>query len=67
MAAFDELADELAALEDRVNDAIFDAVRAQMRDGDAEGARALERELSKVRRHLAQAASILRRSEVEPD
>jgi hypothetical protein len=63
VVSFDGLADDLAALEDRVNDAIFDAVRAQLRDGDAEGARALERDLSRVRRHLAQAASILRRSE----
>ncbi len=67
MGPFDELADELAALEARVNDVIFDAVRHQMRDGDEEGARDAERELAKVRRHLAKAIAILRRHEALED
>ena len=63
MRAFDELADELASVEARVNDVIFDAVRHQMRDGDEEAARDTERELAKVRRHLAKAIAILRHHE----
>ncbi len=67
MGSFDDLADELAALEARVNDAIFDAVRHQMRDGDEQAARDAERELARVRRHLAKAIAILRRLEVAED
>lgn len=63
MGELEDLAGDLAALSARVDDAIFDAVRAQLRDGDAEGAKSLERELAKVRRHLAQAATILRRGD----
>jgi hypothetical protein len=61
----EELASELSALEDRVSDEIFTAVREQMRSGDPERARQLERDLAKVRRHLAKAAAILRGSSLE--
>ena len=54
------LADEVADLERRVSDAIFDAVRAQLRDGDADEAKELERRLSKVRRSLQKAEMLLR-------
>jgi hypothetical protein len=54
------LADEVAAVERRVADAIFDAVRAQMRDDDADEAKELERRLSKVRRSLQKAEYLLR-------
>ncbi len=67
MGSFDELADELTVLEARVNDVIFEAVRHQMRDGDEAGAREAERDLAKVRRHLAKAIAILRRQQVAED
>jgi Mg2+ and Co2+ transporter CorA len=60
VTSFDELADEVAAVESRVADAIFDSVRAQMRDDDAEEAKELERRLSKVRRSLQKAEHLLR-------
>lgn len=61
MADFDELADEIARLAERVTDAIFDAVRAQMRDGTADEAKEVERRLARVRRNLQKAEQILRR------
>lgn len=63
MESFEDLADEIAALERRVADAIFDTVRAQLRDDDAESAKELERQLSRVRRSLQKAEQLLRRSE----
>ncbi|MHB8379651.1 MAG: hypothetical protein ACYDB2_07015 [Acidimicrobiales bacterium] len=65
MESLDELADEVAALERRIADAIFDVVRAQMRRDDADGAKELERQLSKVRRSLQKAEHLLRRSEAD--
>jgi hypothetical protein len=59
----DALADEIAGLERRVSDAIFDMVRAQLRNDDAENAKELERNLSKVRRSLQKAEHLLRRSD----
>ena len=58
MTSFSALADEIAALEERVSDAVFDAVRAQLRDDDA--ARDVERQLARVRRSLQKAEAILR-------
>lgn len=55
-----ELADAVSSLEQRVADAIFTAVRAQMRDDDREGAHDLERRLAKVRRSLQKAEGLLR-------
>jgi hypothetical protein len=60
MDSFDVLADEVAALEGRVADVIFDAVRAQLRDDGADEAKELERRLSKVRRSLQKAEFLLR-------
>jgi len=54
------LADEVANLEGRVADAIFDAVRAQLRSDGADEAKELERRLSKVRRSLQKAEMLLR-------
>ena len=54
------LADEVAALERRVADAIYDTVRAQLRADDADDAKELERQLSKVRRSLQKAEHLLR-------
>jgi hypothetical protein len=63
--SLDDLADEVAALERRVADAIFDTVRAQLRSDEAESAKELERQLSKVRRSLQKAEHLLRRSETD--
>jgi len=63
--SLDDLADEVAALERRVADAIFDTVRAQLRSDEVEGANELERQLSKVRRSLQKAEHLLRRSETD--
>lgn len=59
MGTFNDLADDVAALESRVSDALFDAVREQLRGG-AEDAKEIERQLAKVRRSLVKAESILR-------
>ena len=63
MESFEGLADEIAALERRVADTIFDALRAQLRYEGAEEAKELERQLSKVRRSLQKAEALLRRQE----
>lgn len=63
MESLDDLADEVAALEKRVADAIFETVRAQLRSDEAEGAKELERQLSRVRRSLQKAEHLLRRGE----
>jgi Mg2+ and Co2+ transporter CorA len=60
VTSYDALADEVASVESRVADAIFDSVRAQMRDDDADEAKELERRLSKVRRSLQKAEHLLR-------
>jgi hypothetical protein len=65
--SLDDLADEVASLERRVSDAIFDMVRAQLRNADAENAKELERHLSKVRRSLQKAEYLLRRSDIDED
>ncbi len=65
MGSLDDLANEVGALERRVADAIFDAVRAQLRDDDADGAKELERQLSRVRRSLQKAEHLLRRSDTD--
>lgn len=67
MESFDELADEVSALERRISDVIFDTVRAQLRGDDAESAKELERELSKVRRSLQKAEHLLRRRSAEEE
>ncbi|MBU6495567.1 MAG: hypothetical protein KGR42_04020 [Acidobacteria bacterium] len=55
-----DLADQVSALERRVSDALYDALRAQVRDEDAENAKELEKRLAKVRRSLIKAESLLR-------
>jgi hypothetical protein len=59
VANLDALADEVARLEREVTDAIFDTVRAQLRDDD-DAAKELEKRLAKVRRSLQKAESLLR-------
>lgn len=65
MESFDDLADDVAALERRVADAIFETVRAQLRSDEADAAKELERQLSKVRRSLQKAEHLLRRHDDE--
>jgi hypothetical protein len=60
VASFDGLADEVGALESRVADAIYDALRAQLVSEGADEAKELERRLSKVRRSLQKAEMLLR-------
>jgi hypothetical protein len=60
---FEGLADEIAALERRVTDAIYDSVRSQLHSADADAAKELERQLSKVRRSLQKAEHLLRHRE----
>ena len=58
-----ELADEIAGIEQRLTDVIYDAVRAQMHTEDADAAKELERLLAKVRRSLVKAEALLRQSQ----
>lgn len=55
-----QLADEISAIERRVSDVIFDAVRAQLCDDEADEAHELEKRLAKVRRSLQKAEGLLR-------
>ncbi len=55
-----QLADAIEAIERRVSDVIFESVRAQLRDDQAEEARELEKRLSRVRRSLQKAEGLLR-------
>lgn len=55
----DAIADAVAALDDRVSDLVYEALRAQL-DSEDEGARELERQLARVRRALGRAESVLR-------
>lgn len=64
MADIEALADDVARLEREITDAIFDTVRAQMRDDDA-GAKELEKRLAKVRRSLQKAEALLRGVETD--
>jgi hypothetical protein len=63
--SLDDLADEVAALERRVADAIFDAVRAQLHNDDTDTAKELERQLARVRRSLQKAEHLLRRQDAD--
>ena len=60
MADFSQLADEIAAVERQVSDAIFERVREQLRGEDVELAKELERRLAMVRRSLQKAEALLR-------
>lgn len=58
--SLEDLADAVAAIEERVADAAYETLRARVREGDAQGADALERRLGRARRALAKAAAELR-------
>ena len=64
MADLTELANDVARLEREITDAIFDAVRAQLRDDD-EAAKDLEKRLAKVRRALQKAEALLRETPLD--
>jgi hypothetical protein len=64
-AELENLAAQIDLLADQVTDAIFIAVRTQMRNEEVENAKALEKRLAKVRRHLAKASGLLRGSETD--
>ena len=64
MTDFETLADEVAALESRVSDVIFETVRAQLRN-EGNDANELERRLSKVRRSLQKAEYLLRQESAD--
>ena len=58
--ALAHIADEIASIERRVSDAIFDTVRSQLRDDSATEAHELEKRLARVRRSLQKAEGLLR-------
>ena len=60
MESLGALADEIASVQNRVSDIMFDALRAQLRDSKADEAKELERRLAKVRRSLQKAETLLR-------
>jgi hypothetical protein len=60
MESLTHLADEVSSIESRVADAIFTALREQLRGEGADEAKELERRLSKVRRSLQKAEMLLR-------
>ncbi len=60
MSEWHDIADDIAAIEQRVSDAIFEQVRAQLRDEDADEAHQREKQLAKVRRSLQKAEQLLR-------
>lgn len=60
MESLGDLADEIASVQNRVSDIMFDALRAQLRDAKADEAKELERRLAKVRRSLQKAEMLLR-------
>lgn len=60
MERFSELADRVSDIEREVSDAVYDALRSQLRNTDDVGAKELERHLAKVRRSLQKAEILLR-------
>lgn len=60
MTDFTRLADDIAAMGERLTDEIFNAVRAQLRNEGPEAAKEVERTLSRARRSLVKAEQILR-------
>ena len=62
MSDWQDIADDIAAIEQRVSDALFEQVCAQLRDDDAEAAHQREKQLAKVRRSLQKAEQLLRGS-----
>lgn len=63
MDDLNQLADDVASVERRVSDAIFQSVREQLEREGATEAKELERRLSKVRRSLQKAEILLRGAE----
>ena len=59
MSQYDDIADQIRAIETQVSELIFNTVRAQLR-GDDSSALETEKRLSKVRRSLQKAEHLLR-------
>jgi hypothetical protein len=64
---FESFADEILGFIGRLDDAIFNAVRAQMRNEGPDEAKALEKRLSKVRRRLRESETMLRENPEEAE
>ncbi len=60
MSDLNEIADAIEDVGRRLDEAIFSAVRAQMRDAHDDSARELERRLARARRSLVKAAALVR-------
>lgn len=60
MSDFDDIVTLIASAESRLSDAIFEAVRSQLRGDDPDAARELEKRLAKARRSLQKAEHLLR-------
>jgi hypothetical protein len=60
MSSLDDLADRLDAIAEELADLALDRLRTALEDDGAEAAAAEERRLTKARRRIAEAATILR-------
>jgi hypothetical protein len=60
MTSFDDLADRLDAIAEELADLALDRLRTAVEDSGADAAVAEERRLTRARRRIAEAASILR-------
>jgi hypothetical protein len=60
MSSLDDLADRLDAIAEELADLALDRLRTALEDEGAEAAAAEERRLTKARRRIAEAATILR-------
>jgi hypothetical protein len=60
VSALDDLADRLDAIADELADLALDRLRTALADEGKEAAAAEERRLTKARRRIAEAATILR-------
>ena len=60
MTGFDDLADRLDAIADELADLALDRLRTALEDEGADAAAAEERRLTRARRRIAEAATILR-------
>lgn len=60
MSGFDDLADRLDAIADELADLALDRLRTALEDEGKEAAAAEERKLTRARRRITEAATILR-------
>jgi hypothetical protein len=62
MSGFDDLADRLDGIAEELADLALDRLRVALEDEGADAAAAEERKLTRARRRIAEAATILRQS-----